>query len=544
MNLLKLELRQRATSPSDLTSDTMHWKTLVQAYRQRLCNPAGFTIGLTLLVTESDPAHFLAATIAAIEAHCPVILGNPQWSESDWQQVMALNVVNAVWGKNPYLLGAPESTTTPLPPGAILIATGGSSGQLRFVHHTWQTLSAAVEGLQRSGLLSNTVRSENCPTARSENLQPDLREEIGAEIPTAHPIHSVCTLPLYHVSGFMQFVRSFLTGGNLIVMPFRSLLSGFQSTETEVHLPNPRCPSPHTLSLVPTQLYRLLHLPSQDQHIAAIDWLRKFQIIFVGGAALHTDLSDRARYYQLPLAPTYGMTETAGMVATLSPLDFLSGNTSVGRSLPHVKIQVNGMNVNGMNNEISNPESMGTAEYQNASDRITLQGKSLALGYYPQAQSSGFALNRFVTNDRGVVDSAGYLYVHGRIDRMIITGGEKVYPDTIEAIVSNTGLVKDIAIIGIPDADWGQKVVAFFVEKTYFANKDCLENGVEKNLADQNISDQNVADQNNLNNPFIESIKTIVNPLLTPPQRPKEWILVDEIPRNDRGKLNPSFPGY
>lgn len=524
MNRLKLELGQRATPHSP--SETVLWHNLVQDYRQRLCTQAGGTLCMTLLITESDPAHFLAATIAAIEAYCPVILGNPQWSESDWHQLIAMNIVNAVWGENPYQLSAPESTTTPLAPGAILIATGGSSGQLRFVHHTWQTLSAAVEGLQRSGLLANTVRANTVQAdtvpANAVRFDP-LWSAIGQEKPTDHPIHSVCTLPLYHVSGFMQFVRSLLTGGNLIVMPFRSLLSGFQSgfqsVDDRVNLPDPRFPAPNTLSLVPTQLYRLLHIPSQEQHRAAIDWLRQFQIIFVGGAALNPDLSDRARSEQLPLAPTYGMTETAGMVATLSPADFLSGKTSVGRSLPHVKIQVR-----ATNNEISHSPTMGTADPLD--DRLTIQGKSLALGYYPPAQSSGFVLNQFVTNDRGFVDSEGYLYLHGRIDRIIITGGENVYPDAIEAIVFNTRLVKDVAIIGIPDADWGQKVVALVVAKEYI---------LEKNNAEHSAN--NLFDQNNLSTTFIESLKTIVNPLLTPPQRPKEWIVVDEIPRNDRGKL-------
>ena len=135
-------------------------------------------------------------------------------------------------------------------------------------------------------------------------------------------------------------------------------------------------------------------------------------------------------------------------------------------------------------------------------------------------------LNQFVTNDRGFIDSEGYLYLHGRIDRIIITGGENVYPDAIEAIVFNTRLVKDVAIIGIPDADWGQKVVALVVAKEYILEKNNTEH-----------SANNLVDQNNLSTTFIESLKTIVTPLLTPPQRPKEWIVVDEIPRNDRGKL-------
>ena len=449
-----------------------------------------------ILVTELDPLNYLAATIAVMEANGSVILGNPHWSEMDWKQVAALNLVQTVWGAEPYCLSGlsiPNGSNPPvvarqpsvtLPERSLLIATGGSSGQLRWAHHTWATLAAAVDGLQRSGLLPAT------------------------------PIHSFCILPLYHVSGFMQFVRSFLTGGDLVLMSFRSLGETLSTPQSEANLEKNSAISQailsqaifeadysnFCLSLVPTQLYRLLNLPAETQ-TAAIDWLRQFQIIFVGGAALNTDLWERARTWQLPLAPTYGMTETGGMVATLSPTDFQLGNTSQGRSFPHVNLQI-----------LPIPSDFKEAvEGVNSPKlgRIHLSGKSVAFGYFPPVDHLNLQSQMIVTNDLGCLDSEGYLYVQGRLDRVIITGGEKVFPERIETIVLATGLVQDVAVMGVPDADWGEKVVALIVLKT---------NGNQAEL--------------------IQSIQTIVNLQLTAPQRPKAWITVSEIPRNDRLKTN------
>ncbi|MGA1411655.1 MAG: AMP-binding protein, partial [Prochlorotrichaceae cyanobacterium] len=319
-------------------AESAPWNDRLALYRQRLRNsPLGKDSGSvgngadlavpTVLVVEPDPLDFLAATIAAIEVQAPVILGNPQWSLAEWQALRELQLLDPsqgdhLWGLEPPVSFPPCSQGSRLPAGAILIATGGSGGGLRFAHHTWNTLRAAVEGLQRS------------------NLLPE------------HPLSGCCLLPLYHVSGFMQFMRSFLTQGELILSSSREILAAFRvfdpaiaphsaelsdlGTEKEVaaFLKN-RTGANYYLSLVPTQLHRFLaELPPEG-----VDWLRRFALIFVGGAALRDDLRDHARSLRLPLAPTYGMTETAGMVATLSPQGFLEGSTSVGRLLPHCQVQ-------------------------------------------------------------------------------------------------------------------------------------------------------------------------------------------------------------
>jgi len=277
---------------------------------------------LTVLVAEPDPADFLAGFLAACAADCPVFLGNPYWAEAEWQQVFEQIQPDVIWGREEKLRGEGQKTKALGCPAAgwIMIPTGGSSGRVRFAVHTWQTLTASVIGFQQY-----------------------------FEFDT---IHSCCTLPLFHVSGLMQAMRSLLTGGKLAIVPFKQLVShGLPEFD----------PTDFFISLVPTQLHRLL------QNAEAIVWLSQFRTVLLGGAPAWDDLLALARQHQIPLAPTYGMTETASQVATLKPRDFLAGKPGCGRALPHAEIQ------------IVDPQHQPLAQGQVGA--IVIQSAALALGY-------------------------------------------------------------------------------------------------------------------------------------------------------------------
>jgi O-succinylbenzoic acid--CoA ligase len=182
----------------------------------------------------------------------------------------------------------------PIPiPNTIMIPTGGSSGKIKFAIHTWDTLMASVRGFTQYFQLNK--------------------------------VNSFCVLPLYHVSGLMQFMRSFTTGGKLAILPFKELDSS-QIYNIE--------PSEFFISLVPTQLQRLLEKPD------LITWLSQFETVLLGGAPAWNELLEKARFYRIRLAPTYGMTETASQIATVKPDDFLNGKISSGQTLPHAQITI------------------------------------------------------------------------------------------------------------------------------------------------------------------------------------------------------------
>ena len=185
----------------------------------------------------------------------PIFLCNPHWGDAEWIQVSKItSQVNPQQHQN-----------------TIMIPTGGSSGEIKFAIHTWETLSASVWGFQ--------------------------------EFYAVAKINAVCTLPLYHVSGLMQLMRSILTDGKLLVTNFHQLCTAPSLITSQIELED------YFISLVPTQLAKLLDLDSQ--------WLAKFNTILLGGAPPSIELLDRARNAHLPLALTYGMTETASQITSL-----------------------------------------------------------------------------------------------------------------------------------------------------------------------------------------------------------------------------------
>ncbi|WRH66439.1 MAG: AMP-binding protein [Planktothrix sp. GU0601_MAG3] len=356
-----------------------------------------------ILISESDPILFLSAFLAAVIAKCPVFLCNPQWGQREWTQVYQLVQPNLLISQGQISdYQKPLNSNYEILQDLIMIPTGGTSGNIKFTVHNWDSLTASVIGVQQY-----------------------------FQTPT---INCFCTLPLYHVSGLMQWMRSLLTDGQLIITSFKTV-----AAEEWINFN----PTNYFISLVPTQLHRLLQSPSLT------NWLSKFQIVLLGGAPLWLELLEQSRLHQIPLALTYGMTETASQIVTLKPSDFLRGNNSCGNILPHAKIKI--YNENG--------EELKT----NQPGIIKIKSNSLMLGYYQDNFDPNLRINSFKTDDLGYGDEQGYLTLVGRQSNKIITGGENVFPAEVEAVILSTGLVKDICVIGKPDQYWGEIVVAVYV---------------------------------------------------------------------------------
>jgi O-succinylbenzoic acid--CoA ligase len=182
------------------------------------------------------------------------------------------------------------------------------------------------------------------------------------------------------------------------------------------------------VSLVPTLLARLLDSGwTPPRHLRAV---------ILGGAHTPERLRQRALDRGVPIRTSYGMTETCSQVATqATPLD-----PGVGRPLPGVEARI----VDG---------------------RIQVRGPMLFSRYldHPDDRDpSGW----FETGDLGRIDETGCLHVLGRADRCIITGGEKVFPEEIEAAIEACPGVVACAVVGVPDETWGERVVAVVAPST------------------------------------------------------------------------------
>ncbi len=437
-------LKQRASDNWLIGHDSRQFTALADQLYLELTELLHRGTAPKILLAERDPVRFLAGFIAACAAGCPVFLCNPNWVRQEWQQVIELVQPNLILGHGDWGLAVrdyyPSLQPPILNPQWIMIPTGGSSGKIRFAMHTWETLMASVQGFQQYFQLNQ--------------------------------VNSFCVLPLYHVSGLMQFLRSFTTGGCLTILPFKEL----EASET--------CgidPAKFFISLVPTQLQRLLQPPAS--------WLSRFPTVLLGGAPAWLELLEQARQRGIRLAPTYGMTETASQIATLKPEDFLNGYNSCGQVLPHAKVTIR--------------SSTGQLLGANQTGIITIQAESLALGYYPEFFTNR---NNFQLDDLGFFDDRGYLNIVGRSSNKIITGGENVYPDEVEAAIRATQLVNDVCVIGIPDPHWGQVVTAVYVPSNSSVATAALQAALEDKLSRF--------------------------------KRPKSWITVESLPRNSQGKLN------
>ncbi len=395
-----------------------------------------------ILLAERDSVKFLAGFLAACAAGCPVFLGNPNWVEKEWQQIFELVQPDVVLGDGDWRLPSKNySNSGTIDSNWIMIPTGGSSGKIRFAIHTWETLTSSVTGFQQYFHLQQ--------------------------------INSFCTLPLYHVSGLMQFMRSFTTEGKLVIQQFKQI-----ENNEFINI----SPNDFFISLVPTQLQRLL------QNSTSAAWLSQFKTVLLGGAPAWQELLEKARQNNIKLALTYGMTETASGIAILKPQDFLKGENNCGQSLSHTTITI-----------CSDSKQLNHSEIGN----ITINSQSLALGYYPKLFENQ---DSFKLDDLGFIDEKGCLNIVGRNSNKIITGGENVYPEEVEAAIRATNLVKDVCVIGICDRIWGQAVTAIYVKK------------------DRAVS-------NNI-------LQTLIIDKLSKYKQPKHWIDIEHIPRNLQGKIN------
>lgn len=233
------------------------------------------------------------------------------------------------------------------------------------------------------------------------------------------------TLPLHHVAGLQVVVRSLLAGVEPVSVP---AAGGFDPVAVAAALSAlPAGRRPRYGSVVPTQLHRILAGPPRDVR----PWA-DLDAILVGGAAAAPALLERARDAGLRVVTTYGATETSG------------GCVYDGVPLA------------------------GTRARTDDDGVLHLAGPTLARGYLgrPDLDAVAFVEHEgvrwFRTGDLGEV-TGGVLRVRGRADDVVVTGGVKVAPAAVEAALAALPGVGQVCVVGVPDEEWGQRVVAVVV---------------------------------------------------------------------------------
>lgn len=279
----------------------------------------------------------------------------------------------------------------------------------------------------------------------------------------------VCALPLFHVHGLLvALTTSLAVGGHLV------LLDRFSPQQVVAAV---RRHSATMFFAVPTMWWRL-------DEANLVGELANLRMTTSGSAALDRQLFGRLTA-ALGSAPIerYGMSET--LMLTTNPLRGERKAGSVGLPFPGVELRID------------------------ESGEVLVRGRSVISGYVQGESAESFAADGwFHTGDVGYLDGDGYLYLTARKSDVIITGGHNVAPRDVEDVIRQDPRVDDVAVIGVPDPEWGQRVAAVVVPST-----------------------ASVA---------LEDLEILCRAELANFRRPRVWKFVDSLPRTPLGKVQRS----
>ena len=235
----------------------------------------------------------------------------------------------------------------------------------------------------------------------------------------------LAALPLYHVGGQAILWRSVIYGIPIVVHEsFDPDAVNREIDRGQVTL----------ISVVSAMLQRMLDARGVRP------WPSSFRCVLLGGGPSPRPLLERCARLGVPVATTYGLTEAASQVATLSPEDFSRKLGSAGKALFPAEVRV-----------AAAPGEVG---------EILVRGPSVMKGYADRPEETVLALREgwLHTGDLGYLDADGYLYVVERREDLIISGGENVYPTEVEMLLRQHPAIEDAGVIGLPDPEWGQVV--------------------------------------------------------------------------------------
>lgn len=253
--------------------------------------------------------------------------------------------------------------------------------------------------------------------------------------------------PWYHSAQLFFSVLPLLRGSRLVMS------DGFDPAGTLALIDRERVTAVH---LVPTQFVRLLRLPAAVRSAFDGSSLRR---VWHGGGACPVDVKRRMLdWWGDCLVEYYAATE-AGVVTMIDAAAWLERPGSVGRAVPPTQVLI--LDDDG---EELPPGRIG---------RVFLRRPSGRDFYYHNAPEKTAAAHRgpgvFTYGERGFLDEAGYLYLTGRQSNMIVSAGVNVYPAEIESVLLDHPDVHDVVVLGAPDDEYGERVVAVVQPATHAA---------------------------------------------------------------------------
>lgn len=299
---------------------------------------------------------------------------------------------------------------------------------------------------------------------------------------------ALVSVPPYHIAGISAVLTGCYSGRRIVHLDAFTPKSWVDVAAAEEIT--------HAM-VVPTMLGRIL-----DVLEARGESLPTMQAISYGGGRMPLPVIERAMQLlpHVDFANAYGLTETSSTISILGPDDHRMAMYSddpkvqrrlgsVGRPLPTLEV------------EIRDPD--GAVLGPNEAGEIYVRGDQVSGEYTHKKMLSDDGW--FATNDGGFLDEEGYLFVEGRLDDVIVRGGENISPGEIEDVLREHPGVDDVAVLGLPDNEWGERVAAVIVPKGAAPSTGELAGWVKTRL---------------------KSTKT-----------PEQWEFREALPYNDTGKL-------
>jgi fatty-acyl-CoA synthase len=294
----------------------------------------------------------------------------------------------------------------------------------------------------------------------------------------------LCT-PLFHTTGCAcQILGGLGVGATILLPPL------FDPALTARLIARER---PRFGLFVPTMLVAVIEVAAQAGHD-----LTSIERILAGGAMIAPELWRKAwDVIGAPVQIAYGQTECSPIITMTAADDALEDMTeTVGRPAPHTEVSIRDPATNSV-------LPIG------AQGEICCRGYQVMLGYHGNARATAEAIDAegwLHTGDLGTMDARGFVRITGRVKEMIIRGGENLFPVEIENAMLEHEAIAEVAVVGIPDATWGELVACFMRP----VGEEC---------------------------PSDDDLKRFVRARLSPQKTPAHWIWVQSWPLTGSGKI-------
>ena len=265
---------------------------------------------------------------------------------------------------------------------------------------------------------------------------------------------NILTVPLYHVAGIQAMMAAIYGGRTLVMERQFGAKEWMELVEKE---------KANRAMMVPTMLKQLIDHPDFSKHD-----LSSLRVITYGAAPMPVEVIKRALdvFPGVSFINAFGQTETASTITTLSPEDHviegseeerekkLKRLSSIGRPMSDVEMKV----VDEEGRELPSGEV----------GEIVARGPRVMTGYWRDEEKTKKTVDKdgwVHTGDMGYVDEEGYFFLAGRATDMIIRAGENIAPEEVEAVLQSNPKIEEVAVISVPDEEWGEQPRAIVVLK-------------------------------------------------------------------------------